>query len=80
MSPIVLAVLAIAVFLILSLNGLPVAFSFAVVGTVTVELLRLLSRLTRILSSLRDYCRAMIARISASVSRINSPLTSIFTV
>ena len=34
MSPVVLALLAIAVFLFLSFNGLPVAFSFAVVGTV----------------------------------------------
>lgn len=33
MSSVLLAILAIAVFLILSFNGLPVAFSFAVVGT-----------------------------------------------
>jgi tripartite ATP-independent transporter DctM subunit len=33
LSPVLLAILLIAVFLILSLNGLPVAFSFAVVGT-----------------------------------------------
>ena len=34
MSPVIIAILAIVVFLVLSFNGLPVAFSFAVVGTV----------------------------------------------